>query len=95
MKPASDSYVNRLKSNLEPMETRVIFIERSQVNNVKLKIIEFLMKHKIRPDSIRIFPQEIQFRSDESEEKREEDWCNELNKHFKGNVEFMAKVPEL
>lgn len=76
------------------METRVVYMPKTdRLKNPKLSIIQFLIKKGVFVDTIQCSQQELMFVSNESAENPDEHWSEELNKFFKGQIDFRAKRP--
>ncbi len=76
------------------METRVVYMPKSGgLKNPKLSIIQFLIKKGVFVDTIQCSQQELMFVSNEKAENPDEHWSQELNKFFKGQIDFKAKRP--
>ena len=76
------------------METKVVFMPKSdRLKNPKLSIIQFLIQKGVFVDSIQCSQQELKFVSNEVAENPDEHWSQELNKYFKGQIDFRAKRP--
>ncbi|UKN01619.1 hypothetical protein K6119_18005 [Paracrocinitomix mangrovi] len=76
------------------METKVVFVERRRIKDVRLKIIQYLIQHGAFPDSIQFSPQQVAFRYSEEIKKDDRGWCDELNQVFKGDIDFLSKYSE-
>jgi hypothetical protein len=75
------------------METRVIYRASARISNPKLSIIQFLIKKGAMVDSIQLTQQELAFKSATEVANADEHWCDELNRFFKGKIDFIAKRP--
>ena len=75
------------------MEAQVIYQKKStQIGkNLKLNIIRFLIENGVYVDSIQCTNQDLYFKYNDSLDKDNNAWCEELNSFFKGEVDFVSK----
>lgn len=78
------------------MELSVVYVERSNsIKNAKLKIVQYLIEQGVFPESIQISNQEFNFKCDPEKISDSNGWCNELNRKFNGQIDFLSKFPDM
>ena len=76
------------------MESNVVYVEKGNVKNVRLQIIQYLIAQGVFPESIKFSTQEILFKYSQELNKQESQWCQELSAIFNVEIEFHSKFPD-